>query len=213
MRAYPLVFIVNTPMYDTEYRKKHGIKTKKILIPNDLLITRKQYVNNPHRISNCDFSDKLMYEETEVMYECNSFTNNEFIEMLKRWWWYHNFYNLGTIRKEISKMHKNGFNIVKQIDKFFELVKQQQMPTLERILNTYENAIREIYKPEPITEVRSAHAVHFFEKGMRTYETAFFIDNKHQVKLELEKIYGHVDTDHWKNRYAVTLDEKIYDQN
>ena len=103
MRAYPLVFIVNTPMYDTEYRKKHGIKTKKILIPNDLLITRKQYVNNPHRISNCDFSDKLMYEETEVMYECNSFTNNEFIEMLKRWWWYHNFYNLGTIRKEISK--------------------------------------------------------------------------------------------------------------
>ena len=110
-------------------------------------------------------------------------------------------------------MHKNGFNIVKQIDKFFELVKQQQMPTLERILNTYENAIREIYKPEPITEVRSAHAVHFFEKGMRTYETAFFIDNKHQVKLELEKIYGHVDTDHWKNRYAVTLDEKIYDQN
>ena len=213
MRAYPLVFIVNTPMYDTEYRKKHGIKTKKILIPNDLLITRKQYVNNPHRISNCDFSDKLMYEETEVMYECNSFTNNEFIEMLKRWWWYHNFYNLGTIRKEISKMHKNGFNIVKQIDKFFELVKQQQMPTLERILNTYENAIREIYKPEPITEVRSAHAVHFFEKGMRTYETAFFIDNKHQVKLELEKIYGHVDTEHWKNRYAVTLDEKIYDQN
>ena len=86
------------------------------------------------------------------------------------------------------------------------------MPTLARILNTYETAIREIYNPEPITELRSANAVHFFQKGMRTYEPAFFIDNKHQVKLELEKIYGYVNTDHWKNRFAVTLDEKIYDR-
>jgi hypothetical protein len=51
--------------------------------------------------------------------------------------------------------------------------------------------------------------VHFFQKGMRTYEPAYFIDNMVAVKLELEQIYKHVNTDHWKDRTAVMLDNVI----
>jgi len=211
MRGYPLVFIVNTPMYATEYRQQHGIKTKKIYIPHDLLLTRKQYIFNTNRISNCDFTDEMQFEEVEVMYECNSFTNDELIEILKRWWWYHNFYNLGTIRAEIALLNSKGIGIKKQIEKFFNLLESGELPVLKRIVNAYEKAIREIYKPEPITMIRSADAVHFFQKGMRTYEPAYFIDNRELVQSELEKIYTNVDSSHWTNRFAVTLDERIDD--
>ena len=46
-RAYPLYVLPNTPMATKEYREKHGIKTKKILLPNK--------------------------EQFEMIYECNSY--------------------------------------------------------------------------------------------------------------------------------------------
>lgn len=212
MRAYPLIFIVNTPMYDTEYRKKNGIKTKKIYIPYDLFLTKKQYIDNPNRVTDCNFQDDKYYEVSEVMYECNSFSNDEFIEILKRWWWYHNFYNLGTLRPEIKRLNDAKVSISQQIAMFFDLVNQGKMPTLSRILKVYEEAIREIYGPEPITNVKTANGAWFFQKGIRTYEPAFFVDNKEDIKKELEMIYTHVDTTKWKNKNAVSIDDMIYDE-
>ena len=209
MRAYPLIVIVNTPMYDTEYRLKHGVKIKKILIPHDLLLTRKQYTENTNKTTDCDFTDDSLYEESEVMYECNSFSNDEFIEILKRWWWYHNFYNLGTIRNEIKNMYDSGVSISEQINMFFNMVYSGSMPVLNKILNIYEDAVRELYAPEPVSKIKSANAVNFFQKGMRTYEPTYFIDNSEEVKHELELIYTTVDNSHWKNRIAVALDDTI----
>lgn len=209
MRSYPLIFIVNTPMYDTSYRIKHGLKTKKILLPYDLFVTKDQYINNVNKKTLCNFTDESEYEEVEILYECNSFTNEDLIQILLRWWWYHNFYNLGTIRDEIKKLHSDGVSITEQIAMFFSLVSAGKMPIISKILNIYEDAVREIYAPGEITKVKSINAVHFFQKGMRTYEPAYFIDNMVAVKLELEQIYKHVNTDHWKDRTAVMLDNVI----
>lgn len=205
MRAYPLVFIVNTPMYETEYRLKHGIKTKKIRLPYDLHITRKNYVDKSIKTS-CDFNDESEFEEIEVMYECNSYTNEDLITILKYWWWYHNFYNLGTIKSEITKMN---ITIGEQIDLFFTKIARGDMPVLSHILSVYESAVRNIFKPEPISNIIDVNAVWFFQKGMRTYEAAYFIDHADAVKSELEQIYGTIDTSHWHNRYAVVLDDII----
>lgn len=209
MRAYPLIFIVNTPMYDTEYRKKHGLKTKKILLPYDLFVTKEQYIDDVNRKTACDFNDESEYEEVEILYECNSFTNEDLIQILLRWWWYHNFYNLGTIRQEIKRLHDTGVSITNQIDMFFNMVSAGKMPTIANILKIYEAAIREIYSSEELTKVKNINAVHFFQKGMRTFEPAYFIDNMSAVKAELEQIYGCVDTSHWKDRNAVMLDNMI----
>lgn len=209
MRSYPLIFIVNTPMYDTEYRIKHGLKTKRILLPYDLFISKEQYIENVNLKTNCDFLDDSLYEEVEILYECNSFTNNQLIEILKCWWWYHNFYNLGTLKTEIKRLHDAGISISEQIKMFFDLIKQNELPVLNEILNVYECAVREIYHPEPVSKIKNINAVHFFQKGMRTYEPKYFIDNKHAIRLELEKIYGNVDVSHWQNRAAVMLDNTI----
>ena len=209
MRSYPLIFIVNTPMYATEYRLKHGLKTKKIMLPYDLFITKEQYLENTNLQTSCDFTDDSLYEEIEILYECNSFTNNELIEILKRWWWYHNFYNLGTIKTEIARLNSAGVSITAQIELFFDMINKGELPIIKQILDIYEQAITDVYYPEPVTKLTSANAVHFFQKGMRTYEPAYFIDNKDAVKAELEKIYGTVDTAHWINRSAVMLDNTI----
>jgi radical SAM superfamily enzyme YgiQ (UPF0313 family) len=209
MRSYPLIFIVNTPMYATEYRLEHGLKTKKILLPYDLFISKEQYIENVNLQTLCDFTDDSLYEEVEILYECNSFTNNELIEILKRWWWYHNFYNLGTIKTEISRLNKQGVSISAQIQLFFDLIDQGELPVIKQILDVYQQAITEVYCPESVSKLTSVNAVHFFQKGMRTYEPAYFIDNQVAVKAELEKIYGTVDTDHWRNKTAVMLDNTI----
>lgn len=209
MRSYPLIFIVNTPMYATEYRTEHGLKTKKILLPYDLFIPKDQYIENVNMQTSCDFTDDSLYEEVEVLYECDSFSNSDLIEILKRWWWYHNFYNLGTIPNEIKRLNAAGISISKQIEMFFSLLKNNELPVLSEILNTYETAVREIYAPEPVSQIKSANAVHFFQKGMRTYESKYFIENKQAIQAELEKIYTTVDTSHWRNKAAVMLDNTI----
>ena len=209
MRSYPLIFIVNTPMYATEYRIEHGLKTKKILLPYDLFIPKDQYIANVDLQTSCDFTDDSLYEEVEVLYECNSFSNSDLIEILKRWWWYHNFYNLATIPNEIKRLNSEGMSISAQIELFFDLVNTNQLPVLAEILNTYETAVREIYSPEPVSHIKSANAIHFFQKGMRTYESKYFIENKEAIQKELEKIYTTVDTSHWKNKAAVMLDNTI----
>jgi radical SAM superfamily enzyme YgiQ (UPF0313 family) len=209
MRSYPLIFIVNTPMYATEYRIKHGLKTKKILLPYDLFVNKDQYLENVNLQTSCDFVDDSLYEEIEILYECNSFTNNELIEILKRWWWYHNFYNLGTIKDEIIRLNNDGVSITAQIQLFFDMVNNGDLPIIKKILDIYQQAITDVYCSEPISKLTNVNAVHFFQKGMRTYEPAYFIDNKDAVKSELEKIYGTVNTSHWLNRSAVMLDNTI----
>lgn len=209
MRSYPLIFIVNTPMYATEYRIKHGLKTKKILLPYDLFVNKDQYLENVNLQTSCDFVDDSLYEEIEILYECNSFTNNDLIEILKRWWWYHNFYNLGTIKDEIIRLNNDGVSITAQIQLFFDMVNNGDLPIIKKILDVYQQAITDVYCSEPISKLTNVNAVHFFQKGMRTYEPAYFIDNKDAVKSELEKIYGTVNTSHWLNRSAVMLDNTI----
>ena len=66
MRAYPLIFIVNTPMYTKEYRAEHGLKTKNILLPYDLFVSKEHYLSNLNLTTSCDFTDDSLYEEIEI---------------------------------------------------------------------------------------------------------------------------------------------------
>lgn len=209
MRAYPLCLIVNTPMYSSEFRESRGIKSKKIRLPYDLFISKDKYINNPNMISQCDFSNPADYEEVEVIYQCNSYNNLELIMILQYWWWYHNFFNLRTLDEEIGRLVNEGVSITDQILEFYKSI--EFMPTLRQIVKHYTNAIRLIYKPEPVTNITSASAVHFFTKGMRTYEPKFFIDNKEQIRAELSILGYNADVSKWTNKKSIYLDSRIND--
>lgn len=209
MRGYPLIVIPNTPIYSKEFREKYQVKTKRIWLPHDMFLTKDQYLGDPHAQTQCQFDDDQHYEEIEILYECFSFNNDQLVEILKRWWWYHNLSNLNLIQTEIQEAHAKGFTVSEQIAMFFKYLDEGKMPTLQWIVNLFEETIRELYAPEPLTKVKSAHAIQYFQKGMRTFEPAYFVDNKQKIAEELSLIYGNVESSHWVHRKGLYIDDTI----
>lgn len=212
MRAYPLIMIPNTPMYEDSFRITHGIATKRVLIPHDLFISKNKYLADPSRETQCDFTDHSVYEDVEVIYSCNSYSNDELVMIMKYWWWYHNLFNTGAIDVEITnKVNNEGISITDQVLSFYDNL--CHMPTFKFIVDHYVAAIREIYAPEPVTKLKTAGAINFIMKGMRTYEPNYFCNNKQALREELLTLgYGDRNTDitaHWTANEAIYLDDTI----
>jgi radical SAM superfamily enzyme YgiQ (UPF0313 family) len=212
MRAYPTIIIPNTPMYDPDYRIKHGLKFKKVLVPFDInIVNINEYSSNPFKMTECDFTDSDLYEEIELMYECDSYTNDELIEIYKYWWWYHNFYNLESLRDEIKRAYDSGFSIQDQIKTFFDYIDQGRMPVMKMILDFYLDTVRKVFSPEPVTKLTHVYHNSFLQIGMRTNEPLFFVTHKKQLKQELQQIYPRVNTRKWQNPHGFFLDYSILD--
>lgn len=81
-RSYPLYVLPNTPMATNEYKEEHGIKTKKIILPNK--------------------------EQFEMIYQCNSYDKEEISNIYLTWWYFNTFYNFG-IDKTITKQTMKDF--------------------------------------------------------------------------------------------------------
>jgi len=75
-RAYPLYVLPNTPMASAEYKEKHKIKTKKIILPDG--------------------------EQFEMIYECFSYNLEEITKIYLYWWYFNTFYNFG-LDKSVTK--------------------------------------------------------------------------------------------------------------
>lgn len=75
-RAYPLYVLPNTPMAKSDYKKAHGIKTKKLILPDG--------------------------ETFEMIYECFSYDLEEITKIYLYWWYFNTFYNFG-IDKTVTK--------------------------------------------------------------------------------------------------------------
>lgn len=212
MRAYPTIIIPNTPMYDPEYRKKNGLKFKKVLLPFDINISDNEiYRQNPFAETSCDFDDDSLFEEIELMYECDTFTNEQLIEIYKYWWWYHNFYNLEALRDEIAEAYYHGRSIESQIRMFFKLIDQGRMPILEKILNFYLDTVRIVFAPEPVTKLTHVYHNNFLQLGIRTNEPLFFVEHKDKIEKELRQVYPSVKTDKWVNDRGFFMDYSILD--
>tara|TARA_B100001057_G_C22859867_1_gene954058 strand:+ start:2271 stop:3713 length:1443 start_codon:yes stop_codon:yes gene_type:complete len=81
-RSYPLYVLPNTPMATNEYKEEHGIKTKKIILPNK--------------------------EQFEMIYQCNSYDLEEITKIYLTWWYFNTFYNFG-IDKSVTKESMEDF--------------------------------------------------------------------------------------------------------
>jgi radical SAM superfamily enzyme YgiQ (UPF0313 family) len=99
-RSYPLYVLPNTPMATNEYKEKHGIETKKIILPNN--------------------------EQFEMIYKCNSYDQEEITNIYLTWWYFNTFYNFGidkTITKDTMKDFFNSLSDMPFISCCIEEVK------------------------------------------------------------------------------------------
>jgi hypothetical protein len=83
-RSYPLYVLPNTPMATNEYKEEHGIKTKKVILPNK--------------------------EQFEMIYECNSYDKEEIGNIYLTWWYFNTFYNFGIDKTITKQTMKDFFN-------------------------------------------------------------------------------------------------------
>lgn len=203
-RTYILHVMVNTPLYEPNYKEKYKIKTKKILIPEDL---NKKTIDEYHnsRIkkkvieTNCNFNNNTEYETLEFVYECFSFDSTELMKIFDVWFWFNTFYNSNIARKEIQNDPRT---VREQFDNFINLVNQNEIPFIKSLLDEYRSIVwNTIVKPEPVTLIKDLLQVNFLNKFyLRGNELVDIYLNKEIALKELQKLYKNITFDHFKKQ-------------
>jgi radical SAM superfamily enzyme YgiQ (UPF0313 family) len=199
-RTYFLHFMVNTPMYSEEYRKKYKIKTKKVLIPEILNnYTLQEYHKSRFSkkiVSDCKFDDLLEYQTLEFMYECSSFDSQELLEMFKVWGWFDALYNSNLAKREMIIGDKT---IKEQYQLFNKLMTDDKMPFFKKIFDEYSDLVWNLVKPEPITAVNDLATANFINKFfLRGNMVVDLVTNKDVALNELSQVYPKINFDHLK---------------
>ena len=194
-RIFTLEVIVNTPMNSKEFKEKNGLKIKKILMPLEYYtLDEKLIFDDPNYKSDCDFTDPYEYIEKVFVYECNSYTNEDLIDMYMYWWWWLIFYNIGLLREDITS---HELKMSDQIKLFFSSL--DTMPTLKKISEDHRNLLRKVIGPEPVTKLSNYAEFLGTHEQNRTDELLVLYNNRDEVGKELKSIYPNVDTTKWTN--------------
>ena len=146
-RSYPLYVLPNTPMATNEYKQKHGIKTKKIILPNN--------------------------EQFEMIYQCNSYDQEEITNIYLTWWYFNTFYNFG-IDKTITKDTMNDF--------FSSLA---DMPFISCCVEEVKLSLARIFEPGPVLYLEGYDLKYLHSNLGRGRELIYFKDNIEKVRSEL----------------------------
>ena len=117
-RAYPLYVLPNTPMATIDYREKHGIKTKKILLPNN--------------------------EQFEMIYESKSYDLDEITQIYLNWWYFNTFYNFGLDKTITKDKMKDFFASLKDMP-FLSCCVEEVRLALHRIFKPEEELLLQGY--------------------------------------------------------------------
>lgn len=201
-KSHPLWVVPNTPIADSEYRKKYKIKTKRIYVPYDLdQYKTKDYHNS--RISNkeiktkCDFTDPSEYQNLEFIYQCYSFDNKKLMKIYDIWFWFNTLYNTKVARKW---MLQSSLSAKEQFYKFINLIEAGKMPFFAEKLKEYRYAFwNTIGKDEPITKLESLYLVNILTKfSMRGNEVVDLFLNQSKALSELKLIYPDINFEHFK---------------
>ena len=111
-KSFALFVVANTELANPAYQKKHGIKTKKLLIPLDLYKLRSDAYHQSRRaapiVSKCDFSDPAEYQTLEFIYECFSYDAQELMKIYEVFFWFNTLYNAKVAREWMLKSSKSA---------------------------------------------------------------------------------------------------------
>jgi radical SAM superfamily enzyme YgiQ (UPF0313 family) len=208
-RTYILHVMVNTPLYDSSYKEKYKIKTKKILIPEDL---SKKTINEYHKSrcenkpiqTQCTFTDTTEFESLEFVYECFSFDSEELIKIFDVWFWFNTFYNSNIARKEIQNDPRP---VLKQFNDFMSLISIGEIPFIKSLLDDYRAIVwNTIIKPEPVTLIKDLIHANFLTKFyLRGNELVDIYLNKEVSLFEIQKLYKNITFDHFINQNVINL--------
>jgi putative methyltransferase len=117
-RAYPLYVLPNTPMAKQDYKDKHKIKTKKIILPSK--------------------------ESFEMIYESKSYDLDEITDIYLTWWYFNTFYNFGIDKTVTKDKMKDFFSSLNDMP-FISCCVEEVKLALHRIFKPEKEMILEGY--------------------------------------------------------------------
>lgn len=209
-RSYPLLVLPNTEMSSTFYKKINGIKTKTLYIPIDLIETYPDY-NYQHIINMKKFKTNIsknsidQHVKFDLIYECNSYSNQQLHEIYRIWFWFNTFYNSGVAKSYIKN---SKLSLQEQITNFYE--NYHYFDLLKEIVTEFDNSFFSVYSPEPITYIDNLLDTFFiYKSNARCSELVKIYENKEKFELEFLHFYDDYKVSHFddisKNKYPSLL--------
>lgn len=191
LRIYRLFVLVNTPMNTEEYIKENNLKFQYIRIPR-LFVSNEDQALARNKISDGVIFDES-YEEYKVVRNCNSFDDDEFIEMHRITSWYNILMSGGFIR-DVIKQHP--MSLKDQYRMFIDNL--EDMPFFKNLHDTYINSLKKtITNPDSnTTTIQTFHDYNCFMTSTRNGENLKIYKNLDRAKTEIMRIYPHATFDH-----------------
>lgn len=209
MRTYLLSLVCNTRLYEHDFRVRHGIRSKKLLIPYEMRdVARMMLALNPlHTVSH-----KKQFEVMEIVHHCSSFDCEELVLMFRYFWWYHNFYNSHAFRHTIADLRRCKYSIRDQILTFYSNLHMDSV--LGSLVSNQDQLIRKIFADEPTTVIDDYATYRFISGSLRTNDLFVMLQNKSAIESEMLEIYHDTNIDADKVRmdiaaWSTDLDEKV----
>jgi len=202
-KSFVLFVVANTELANPAYQKKHGIKTKKILVPLDLYKLRSEAYHQSRRtgpiVSSCDFQDPAEYQTLEFIYECFSYDAQELMKIYEVFFWFNTLYNTKIARQWMLESPKSA---AEQYADFMENIDSGRMPFFQNLLKEYRYAVwNTLIKPEPVTRVTDLFLANFVVKfGFRGNEVMDIYENQSTALAELRLVYPEIDFNHFADK-------------
>ena len=185
MRTYLLSLVCNTRLYEKEFRDKHSIQSKRLLLPYEMRqVNRVDFLHNP----NLTVSHGNAYESVELIHRCYSFDMDELVLMFRYFWYYHNFQNSRAFNRTIAHLHARGYGIRAQTIKFFD-----NIPTggiFANMISRHDALVSRIFSDQSITVIDDYATYRFVSGSLRTDDLLIMIRNKDQIAAEMQLIFG-----------------------
>lgn len=191
-RVYHLNILPNTPMYQSNYRKKYQTTYTKVYIPIDLIdISFIDSVKVYKKLKNIkskytfNIENKLNFETFEIMRSSFSYSNEQLKEMYLYYFWFNTFWNTNLLKKEIVD-HK--LTIKEQIFTFFKFAESSVF--CKKIVEDYKELLDTVFVDKDLNILNDLKSVIFLHKNMgRGTELLEIVDNIEEFSNEIKQIY------------------------
>ena len=212
-KSFVLFVVPNTELSSNAYKNKYQIKTKKVLIPNDLYQLKSRVYhesrNSKPIMTSCNFEDPSEYQSLEFIYECFSYNEVELMKIYDTWFWFNALYNAKVAHKWMLDSKQTA---KEQFEIFLTLIESGEMPFFKGLLDEYRSAVyNTLAKPEPVTIIRSLFLANFVVKfGFRGNEVVDIYDHQEEAREELKLIYPKIDFNHFDKDKDLKEKLKLY---
>lgn len=197
IRTYFLNLVSNTPMYSHEYKTKHNIKTKTLRFPYEFSSLGYDALHADINKTCLSIGDQ---EEIEIIYHNHSYDLDELLLMFDYHWFYHNLINSDGIRSLVKDVYSETKAFCSALS---------HMPTLASIINKNRDIIKEIFKPEAVTNINDLGSYLYFSRCLRTDDVYQLWNNRNIIVDELSLLYDKNDlvqcVQTWRKDFSYNL--------